>query len=279
MINALVSLNADLASSIAFRYTCRLMEYVDMRLQTIHVEEADKEGFPPGSGWIRSTWEKGLLQTAREDIAQLINTEKSTCPPLDAAIVRIGEHDDELLHEIEKKSYDLFVEGVLSSFQAHSFYQKMRSKLYRFAPCPILLVKNLVQPNRVALLFEDMSDIQPLASTVSTLFGPKKATLDLVHFGFKTPDKPALRIPVHDEPMPTGHENAAKLLDAAKDLFTERGWVPNGTWIVQDTSRKISEFLSDFGLVGACIPRNVNKDSHLLDLLSDIPSAMLLCKK
>ena len=50
MINALISLNADLASSIALRYACRLMDCIDMRLQTMHVEVVDKEDFPPGSG-------------------------------------------------------------------------------------------------------------------------------------------------------------------------------------------------------------------------------------
>ena len=74
MIKALVSLNADLASSIALRYSCRLAESVDMKLHTIHVEEVDREGYPPGSGWVRSTWEKGLVQTAEEEISHLIST-------------------------------------------------------------------------------------------------------------------------------------------------------------------------------------------------------------
>ena len=45
MIHSLISLNADLASSIALRFACRLTQFVDMRLQTIHVEEVEKEGF------------------------------------------------------------------------------------------------------------------------------------------------------------------------------------------------------------------------------------------
>ena len=69
LINTLISLNADLASSIALRYSCRLMELTQMRVQPIHVEEVDKEGYPPGSGWVRSTWERGLQQTAQEEIS------------------------------------------------------------------------------------------------------------------------------------------------------------------------------------------------------------------
>ena len=70
MIKTLVSLNADLASSIAFQYSCRLKQFVDMNLRVIHVEEV--EGHPPGSGWVRSTWERGLIHTAREEISQLM---------------------------------------------------------------------------------------------------------------------------------------------------------------------------------------------------------------
>jgi hypothetical protein len=279
MINALVSLNADLASSIAFRYACRLLEYIDMRLQPIHVEDADKESFPPGSGWVRSTWEKGLLQTAREDIAQLINTEKAACPPLDATIVRIGEHDEELLHEIKEKSYDLLMEGVLNSFHAQLFYRKIRSKLYKLAPCPIVLVKNLVHPNRVALLLAEALDVTPLVSTFLKLFSTPKANVDLIHFALKKSGKPEFREKIRDDAVPAGCENACKMLKTAKGLLAEKGWNPKETWVIQDTGEKIGEFLSDYGLIGACLPRNVHKDSLMLDLLSRIPSAMLLCKK
>jgi hypothetical protein len=279
MINALVSLNADLASSIAFRYACRLIEYADMRLQTIHVEEVDKEGFPPGSGWVRSTWEKGLLETAREDIAQLINTEKASCPTLDASIVRIGDHDEELLHEIEEKSYDLLLEGVLNSFHAQLFYRKIRSKLYKFAPCPIVLVKNLVQPNRVALMLTDEGEVTPLVENFLKLFSTPKASVDLIHFAFKKPGKPAFKEKLEGAAVPAGRENAVQLLAAATKLLAAKGWSPQETWVVQDTSGKTSEFLANYGLVAACVPHNVHKDSLMLDLLSRIPSAILLCKK
>ena len=278
MINALVSLNADLASSIAFRYACRLTEYVDIRLQTIHVEEADKETFPPGSGWVRSTWEKGLIQTAREEIMQLINTEKTACPPLDASIIRIGEYDEELLHEIAGKAYDVFVEGILNSFHTQLFYKKIRSKLYKFATCPILLVKNLTTPDRVALLLTDTTDIPPL-STYLKLFKTPKSSVDLIHVSFNKPGKPEFREALKGNIMPVGRENAYKLLEAAKDMLAKKECAPKDTWIIQDSSEKIVEFISDYGLLAACIPRSIHKDNPMLNLLSRVPSATLLCKK
>jgi len=277
MINALVSLNADLASSIAFRYACRLMEKVDMRLHAIHVEEVGKESFPPGSGWVRHTWENGLTQTARGEIAQLMTAEKGACPTLAAPAVRIGEYDNELLAEIAEKAYDLLIEGVLNSFHAQPFHKKIRSKLYKYAPCPILLVKNLVQPERVALLFSDEADAFPVVSVFLKLFGAPGTGVDLVAFAFKKPGETELL-----EKMPAdggGDGRAQKAMASARALLAEKGWHAETTWHIRDTAEKISEFLSDYGLVGACHPRSVHKDSATLNLLDRIPSAVLLCKK
>jgi len=278
MINALVSLNADLASSIAFRYACRLMEYIDMRLQAIHVEEVGKESYPPGSGWVRHTWEKGLTQTAREEVAQLMNIEKGACPTLPTPTVRIGEYDDELLHEIAEKSYDLLIEGALNSFHAQSLHKKIRSKLYKYATCPILLVKNLVQPGRVALLLSDEPDVRPLVSAFLKIFAAPKASVDLVHYTFKKPgEENFLRKLSEDADMEDG--SAQKVLSSAKALLAEKGWRPETTWDVRDTAENIGEFLSNYGLIGACLPRGVHKDSAMLNLLGRIPSAALLCNK
>jgi hypothetical protein len=279
MINALVSLNADLASSIAFRYTCRLMEYIDMRLQAIHVEEVGKESFPPGSGWIRHTWENGLARTARDEIAQLMNTEKAACPPLGAPTIRIGEYDDELLHEITEKSYDLFIEGILNSYHSQTFQKKIRSRLYKFTPCPILLVKNLVHPNRVALLLSDETDVHPLVSAFLKLFGTPNVRLELIHYVFKKPGKAEFREKIPENVVIEGHEAACRMLASAKSYLVEKGWQPEDVWVIRDTGERIGEFLSDYGLIGACMPRSVHKDSAMLNLLDRIPSAALLCKK
>jgi hypothetical protein len=277
MINALVSLNADLASSIAFRYACRLMEHIDMRLQPIHVEEVDR--FPPGSGWVRSTWENGLVQTAREEIAQLINAEKADCPPLDATIVRTGEYDDILLHEIENRSYDLLLEGVLNSFHDQLFHKRIRSKLHRFSPAPIIVVKNLVQPANVALLLGESPDVAAVVSTFLKLFSKPEIRVDLIHFTFKMGGQSAFREKISDGDVPIGGEHTSNLLNSAKEMLAEKGWRPRETWEVRDSPEKIGAFLSDYGLAGAALSRNLRRDSLMLDLLSRIASATLLCKK
>lgn len=277
MINALISLNADLASSIAFRYACRLKDYIDMRLQPIHVEEVDE--VPPGSGWVRSTWEKGLVQTAREEIAQLINAEKADCALLDATIVRTGEYDEVLLHEIENRSSDLLLEGVLSSFRDQLFHKRIRSKLHRFCPAPIIVVKNLVQPDKVGLLLGESPDVTAVVPTFLKLFTEPGIRVDLIYFAFKKRGKPAFREKVSEGDVPTGTENAVNLLNSANEMLAEKGWRPKEMWAIQDSPERIGAFLCDYGLVGAALTRNIHKEGHMLELLSQISTATLLCKK
>lgn len=278
MINTLVSLDADLASSIAFRYSCRLSQIVDMHLQTIHVEEVEKEGYPPGSGWVRSTWEKGLLQTAREEISQLINAERSDCHPVDKAIIRIGNREDALLKEIDENAYDLLVEGVLNSFEAQLFYQKVHSKLYKYARCPILLVKNLVDIDQVALLMSDAQDVSPLVAGFLKLFDKSKVAVDLVHFTIKKAGQAMFRKPVADA---TAEEMTAAgpIIEAVATQLEKHDWKPNKKWVVRDTSKNIGEMMDAYGLVTACIPNSASKRNIVVDLLSRVPSATLLCKQ
>lgn len=233
MMDMLISLKADLASSIAFRYACRLADLAQIHLQTIYVEEVEKEGYPPGSGWVRSTWETGLLETAQREIAQLINTEKAHCPVLDEPIVRIGERDEELLREVKRETYDVFLEGVLSSSDERLFYQKVRSRLYRQLACPIILVKNLVNPARVALLLAEHKDIKPLVNTFANLFEQSKLSVDLVYV------KANRNVPAEFRKIPAGAagpewESARSVFDEAKERLAFHGWTPQESWIMQD---------------------------------------------
>jgi hypothetical protein len=277
MINTLLSINADLASSIAFRYACRLAGLIDMQLQTIHVEEVETEKYPPGSGWVRSTWEDGLLQSSREEIAQLINADKTSCPPLNTSILRIGDREEELLREIKKQSYDLLLEGVLSSFDGQPFHNRIRSKLYRYVPCPIIVVKNLAQPNRVALAMADVKDVVPVVSTFLKLFDNTKTTVDLCYCDISGTDAAGVKQRIADG-SEADEEAGRRVITDAMDLLATKGWTPEANWIIRDKPARIGEMLDDYGLVGARIPRSAHQRSLMTDLLCQVPSATLLVK-
>jgi len=241
-----------------------------MKLNIIHIEELDKESYPPGSGWVRSTWEKGLSQTAQEEISQLINSEKSSCPKLEPPIICVGEREDKLLHEIEEESYNLFIEGMLHSFNSLNFHKKVQSKLYSYAPCPIILVKNLGDLNKVALLVGDNMDLQPLLSTFLNIFENSEMTVDLIHYTIQKSGKSGIR-----EKMAHGET----VLRDARTMLAEKGGDSTEGWIVQDTPENIGDFLGAYGLVAARIPSHAGKKSRVIELLGQVPSATLLCRR
>ena len=276
MIKTLVSLNADLASDIAIRYACRLPQFADLNLQAIHVEEV--EGHSPGTGWVRNTLERGLLYTAQEEISDLIRATRSSYHTLDTPIIRVGEREDELLREIKDGSYDLFMEGILNSFSPVNFYRRLQSGLYRQAPCPVLLVKNLAVPDRTAILFRDHTDLAPLVSTFSKIFTKPGQETDLIHFSFPDPGRKGFKENVTDA-EPSSRKNAYRLLEDAKAMLLEDSRYPNESWIIQNTPEKLSEFLADYGLVVIQMPRNTFQKSRAMELLSHVPTATLLCRR
>jgi len=274
MIKTLASLNADLASDIAFRYASRLSQFVDMNLQAIHVEEV--EGPSPGTGWVRNTLERGLLHTAQEEITSLIKSARSQYRTLDTPIIRVGEREHELLREIRDGSYDLFMEGILNSFSPVNFNRRLQSGLYRNAPCPILLVKNLVELNRTAILVRDSTDLKISISSFLKIFTKPDPEVDLIHFSFPESGRKGFKEKVEDS-EPSTRKN--KTLEDARAMLMENDREPKESWIIRDTPEKLNDFLADYGLVVIRMPGNPAKKNRVMEMLSHVPTATLLCRK
>ena len=267
MLKTLVTLNADLASSIALRYVCQMTDVVEMVLQTIHVEDADAEGHPPGTGWVRRTWEKTLLQSGEEEIAQLLRTERSSCPTLPPTKMVLGDHDEEIPQELERESYDLFVEGMIYHHPSTNFHQKIRSRLYRHASCPIVLVKNLVSLNRIAVILDVATDHSTVVRTFLNIFKGADIDLDLLYFSYHKDDGTISR----DGTTPDG------MLSHARKMLADGGRNPKSCRIIQDIPEKLDELFKDYGLAVSSVLHVTNKKSPLEDLLYRIPSPLLLC--
>jgi hypothetical protein len=276
MIKTLVSLNADLASSIALRFVCRMAEVVKMGIETIHVEETDSEGNPPGTGWVRRTWEKGLLGTAEAEISQLINAERSSCPTLGSPKMMVGEREAEILRELEEESYDLLVEGILLSFDASHFENRMRSKLYTKMPCPLLLVKNLVGLKKIALLVEDHTDLGTLVPIFSKLFEEATLEYDLLRVILQKPGRLSFKKDVQDKEVPASGD-ADEMLTNVRNMLVEAGSSPQEVKTIRDIPARIADSLQEYSLVASCVPRQMARKSPMLEVLSRVPSAVLLC--
>jgi len=268
MLKTLVTLDADLASSIALRYACQLANMAGMTLRTIHVEQPGVDEHPPGTGWVRRTWENALLKTREQEIAQLIQAEKSSCPPLAAPKMLIGDREEEILRELEREPYDLFIEGTLYTFSSTSFYKKIRSRLYRNTPCPVILVKNLMILRRIVLLFAFGVDPSSLVKTFLKIFQGIEVDVDLLFCKFE-----------HGGADTTlrREKDADAILAAASSLLAERGRTPKERRVVQDTPEKLGDLFKDYGLVVSSVHRLASRKSPLTELLHRIPSPILFC--
>jgi hypothetical protein len=266
MLKTLVSLNADLASSIALRYACQMANMIEMELQTIHVEEPGAEGDPPGTGWVRRTWEKALLKTGEEEIAQLIRAEKSLCPPLAATKMCIGDREEEILNELQKESYDLFIEGTLYSFSSEGFYKKIRSRLYRNASCPIILVKNLMSLTRIALLLGFGMDHSGVVASFLKIFEEAEVDVDLLYCKFR-----------QGSGTPWGEKDPDKTLSTTRKLLAEGGRAWKECRMIQESPETVGDLFKDYGLVVSSVQHVMNRKSPLTELLHRIPSPILLC--
>jgi nucleotide-binding universal stress UspA family protein len=267
MLRTLVYLDADLASSIALRYACQLTQVIDIKLHTVHVEEPDQDGYAPGSGWVRRTWENAMLKTGEFEIAQLIKAEKSSCPMLGAPKMIVGDRENEILREIQRESYDLFVEGSLHSFTAKKLYDKIHSRLYRHIPCPVMVVKNLVSLEKIALIVRDEVESKKLVSMFLKIFSGAKLNLDLIYCEFQEPGELSFK----------GKEGENKTMSAVEEILMVNNWHPENCRTIQGSPEEIGDVLRDYGLVASPLHHSISKKSNWFQLLSHIPSPILIC--
>jgi hypothetical protein len=275
MTKMLVSIDVDLASSIALRYACQLADLIKAELETIHIEEPDKKGYTPGSGWVRQTWEKALLETGQNEVNRLISAEKTSCPVLPPPKMFVGDREEEILRELQRGSYDLFVEGELRTFSAANFHKKVNSRLYRYAPCPFVLVRNLVGLERLLILLHEGVDVGRLIPRFSTIFKGVRAEIDLAYSEFQKSREPSPSKEGEDG-LPLAPTETDMDLDTAEKMLADLGWTPRQGRVLRDPAEKLGDFLKDYGLVVSSMHREVSRKSDFLQLLSRCPSPILL---
>jgi len=267
MIKVLVAVASDLASSIALRYGCQLANLMEVELQTIHVKEPGLEGPATGAGWARRTWEKELLQKGKDEIAQLLKAESSFCPVLSKPLIFIGDRQEEILNELQRGGYDLFVEGIPSVSSSSKLYQRIHSSLYQQMNCPFILVKNLLPLQRGLLLLSDEADPRRLISTFLRIFKGANIGVDLLSCKFQ---HTTLTLSQGEEVWDE------KIKDAGRLLAVE-GWTPGQSRVAQGPPVELVEHLQEYGLVLAAIDRSFGKKSQLLALLDRISSPVFIC--
>jgi hypothetical protein len=183
MINGALYLDEDLASSIALKFADHMRRLIDdLRLQMIHVVRPDIKPQSVGYGWVRRTWEDGVLEEGISMVRRLLKTENVQFPYSGPPKVFMGDRDKETLAELTNNTYDLFIEGDQSTPNVKDFHKRINSLLYRKAPCPILIVKNQVEKNRTVLLAEEGTNIKSLADQFGRIMHTNKLSVDLIFY-------------------------------------------------------------------------------------------------
>ena len=266
MHEVLIALQNNLASRIALRYAKQLETSDRFNMQAIHIPEIKAAGPAPGSGWVKEKWEDALIRESTEEISDLVRNEY-LFHFSDSALKSVsGPEDQVILGELEEKPYDFFIEGQLHAFDPDVFTARLSSRLYQDAACPILMVKNMVAPDRGTLVLSTPEDLIPRASgwlnrLLSGLSGP----LDMLSCRFET--RPAKEEAQGEMPANiTGPKNAADETlpwQGIQRVFSGRG-----------TPEELAEWAGQYAMVVSSLPRPKNP---LTRMLAAIPTAVLLC--
>lgn len=265
MIKGLLYLDENLASSIALRYASHLAELINLQLQTAHVEQPDQKQHSAGSGWVRRTWERGVQDAGTQVVQRLLKTEKVQCPFTGPPKIFIGDRDEEILDELKFGSYDLFMEGDLNTSNVSDFYKLITSRLYAKAPCPVMIVKNLLVKQNAVLLCGDGVDHHKLIIQFLKIFGGAQLEIELLYYKFQETDELSFQ----------EKEAAGSFLQEAEQLLAEKGGALYRSRVVTGTPERVGDYLSNYGLVASTFP---TRKSPRFELLAQLPSPVFLCK-
>lgn len=265
MIKGLLALDENLASSIALRYAAKLIETLPLQLQAAHVETPDEKQHSAGSSWVRRTWEKGLQEAGLMAIQRLLNTEKVPCPFIGPPKVFVGDRDEKLLEELRTDGYDLFMEGDLNTSNVGDFSALLSSRFYTSAPCPIMVVKNLVTSRSAVLLCGDGVAHTIFIPQALHILAGSDLGLDLLFFRFQETEEPAFM----------DKKEAGSTLLEAEELLQAKGLRAENSQVVCGTPERVAVLLKKYRVAASSFP---TRKSPMLELLAHCPSPVMLCK-
>lgn len=265
MHNVLMALQNDLASSIAIRFICQMEELGRFNIQTVHVPDLDKEGDAPGVGFVHRAWEDGVLENARQEISRLMQKENliryRPMPPR----ILLGERDQVILSELLQGDYDIFIEGLLHSFEPDAFLKKLESDLYRNISRPILMVKNLVELNRGIQVVGDQDTIFSLLPWFFKLWKDLDVKTEFLICQFDDQSDEIVFL-----------ENDTHVVSTIEDGWSRSSTVPYKVKTVKGPEMRVAELVRDHALVMSMIPTSWEK---MAGILATSPCPVLLCPR
>jgi hypothetical protein len=259
LIKTLVSIEVDLASSLAIRFACQLGACIPMEVHPVYVKEFPSDGSLIGAGWASRTMEREMIREGKDEISEMITAEMDFCPDLEQPRVIYGDREAELLKIMQMEDFGLYVEGSHFSWNASAIYKQLHSKLYKKLAFPVVWVRALRKVNQVLILCLSPTATETLAQVFQKIWRDCPVPLLLG--------------------LPSGNGGGKALREAvekARSLLEQSGC----TVAVQDNLPSHHEDLTDeslnFPLVAMALERDVKKDQPGLHWLAMIKTSSLV---
>lgn len=263
MHNILVSIQADLPSSIALRYACRLAEMTEAKVQVIHVKEPDEAGPAVGAGWARLTWQKELLVQAQKEITQLLRDERTQCATPADPIVAVGDRQDHVLAELGRQPYDLLVEGLPAPTSPAALHHALHTEIIPKVHCPVLLALTMAPLDRV-LICLDSAGLDHV-ECFGRLMAQAGLDVDLVFLDFSGTD------PTEGKSRPDAVLTKARQILSGLGLRVARESVRRGR------PENLSDLAENYGMLVVPLLREPHREQIWLTILSNTSTSILLC--
>jgi hypothetical protein len=263
MKKTLLYLDEDLQSSIALRYADYLSTMIDTEIHIVHVEEPDMKE-QAGTGWVRRSWEAGVIETGAQVIERLMKTEKIKCRINGAPKILIGDKDYEVLTEIRQGAYDIYMEGHIDTGSVDRFFDVISAKRYQQTACPKLMVKNLTVSDKVAILLGDGVAHRELFERCRPVVKDSKFTVDIIYFKYRKQDNLTLE---------DASEGGSDVSETA-DLLNNAGIKVTGEEVICGTPEQAGDFLRNYAFIISTLPE---RRSLRMEVLAHSPASLFLC--
>ncbi len=263
MIKTLVSIEMDLASSLAIRFACQLGGAIDMEIHPVYVKEPLSPDSSRGAGWASRTWEREIVETGKEEISKMIAPEMDFCPKLYDPSVIYGDRHSEVGRIVQEGLFDLYIEGADFTWSHAELYKLAHTKFYQRLTCPIILVQSLRKIKKVLILCADIAGTDILTKTFEKIWKGSSVGLVLAH--------PA------DYLTSSGEKGLKEKVLELRGLLEKAGCAVEQKQIDPEVfSNPKEDFMKDFDLVALGLDRAVRKDSVELEWLSFVRTASLI---
>ena len=263
MTKTLVAIEVDLASSMAIRYACDLGNLIPMELYPVYVKAPPPEVPATGTGWVRHTWEREVVEMGTEEIQEMLASEQDTCPTLQPARVIYGDRDYELAKIEGHEKFNLYVEGAPYPFNATTIQRRLLAKFYQKLACPLVWLRVLRKIHQVLVVCPDLAGARVALPAISNLWS-------------------GCSIPVHLALPPQeeqGDSSAALWEEARKVLaaMEATGCSVEAKEVADWSSGGPDQtMLKDYGLVAVALERAVKKDNVRLSWLAQVKNPLML---